>query len=135
MNQFVVRLAAALLSTLRPGPAAAQLLLHRAPELSRAAIVGHLARLDSAATRPTTRMLVGVTLGTTGGAALGFGLACLGHQASCEGTVQCAARPDRALRTSTLAGAVAGGAIGAAIAWKTRHARDSTPSTGQSNER
>jgi hypothetical protein len=84
-----------------------------------ATVATALARVDSATHSRLTRTIIGASIGGVLGASLGYGLALLGHRWYCEGTVQCATRPDRAIRESVRGGIVVGGVLGGAIAWST----------------
>jgi hypothetical protein len=72
---------------------------------------------DSAgARRPRWQPIVtGAAVGAALGIAAGYGLALLGHRAFCEGTAQCASRPNRAIRESTQGGLIIGASIGALV--------------------
>ena len=63
--------------------------------------------------------LLGGLVGSLTGAAIGYGLAILAHQAFCEGS-QCDQQPNRAIRESARAGVVIGGSIGAIVGWRWR---------------
>jgi hypothetical protein len=75
---------------------------------------------DSAAARRRRwqPIVAGAAVGAALGIAAGYGLALLGHKAFCEGTAQCASRPDRAIRESTRGGLIIGASIGALVGWR-----------------
>jgi hypothetical protein len=73
---------------------------------------------DHVGTAPWRTILIGALIGGAVGAGAGYGLALLGHNAYCEGTVQCAERPTRAIRESTRGGLVLGVSVGAVVGWR-----------------
>jgi high-affinity Fe2+/Pb2+ permease len=98
---------------------AAQLGVRRAPHIDSVTMAKALARVDSSTKRQLPRAIVGASVGAVLGAALGYELALLGHRMFCEGSAQCATRPDRAIRESALGGVIVGGVLGGVIAWTT----------------
>jgi ElaB/YqjD/DUF883 family membrane-anchored ribosome-binding protein len=73
---------------------------------------------DHVGAAPWRPVLIGAIVGGVTGMSAGYGLALLGHEAYCEGSVQCAERPTRAIRASTQAGLVLGAGVGAFIGWR-----------------
>jgi hypothetical protein len=119
MHRHLIGFIAVALSLLVSPMAAAQSVRRSIPELTHTTIARGLARADSSLRQRQRRSLAGAAIGAVSGATLGFGLAWLGHRIACEGPVECAARPTRAMRTSMLTFAPIGCLLGAAIGWST----------------
>jgi NhaP-type Na+/H+ or K+/H+ antiporter len=125
----------ALSATLVPELARGQPLLRDARFADSTAVVAGFARLDSTLRAQPRHALVGAVVGTVAGAALGYGLARLGHRAFCEGGAQCADYPRRAVRESVVGGAIVGALAGSAVGWLTFVVRDRAPPSRPLNER
>ena len=121
VSGLLLLLLASLASGLHPrsihGQGVATPLIVRAQPLGRVVPKGIAMTPDSSHT--SRHVFVGAIAGAATGAAIGYGLAILGHQAFCEGA-QCDQAPNRAIRESLRAGVLVGASVGAIVGWRWR---------------
>ncbi len=72
---------------------------------------------DSTESNESRPFVIGAAVGAAVGAASGYGLALLGQHAFCEGPIQCAERPTRAIRSAVTGGIIVGALAGYATVW------------------